>query len=82
VEGGDVIGLGGVPGVLGCGFCNPTGSHPPTRIEKSKTNFSGSGVFIALSNPRQAFEPSRQPFFPFPTPRHGLDPVDSTPFEL
>jgi len=58
VEGGDVTGLGGVPGALGGGFCNPTGSHPPTRIEKSKINLSRSGAFIALSNPRQVFDPS------------------------
>ncbi len=82
MEGGDVTGLGGVPGALSGGFCTPTGSHPPKRIEKSKTNLSGSGVFIALSSPRQAFDPSPRPFFPFPTPRHGLHPVDSTLFEL
>ncbi len=82
MEGGDVFGLGGVPGGLGGGFCNATGSHPPKRIEKSRTNLSGSGAFIALSSPRQAFDPSPQPFFPFPTPRHGLRPADSMPFEL
>ncbi len=58
MEGGDVIGLGGVPGALGGGFCNATGSHPPKRIRKSKTNLSRNGIFIAISHPRQAFEPS------------------------
>jgi len=58
VEGGDVIGLGGVPGALGGGFCNAAGSHPPKRIRKNNINLSRSGAFIALSYPRQAFESS------------------------